>query len=163
MSDRIRQREACKSDVVHYMWKYFATAKAISYEALSSAKVSLSEHISYGLVLDIDEFFLDLSIKLPARRLKSIALEFTEYLPSSWWQMFKQQHFPAFLLRRFRVKRRSVRFEHDVDIDVSFPQHLMKLEGKRGVIHCSIDRSPGDVVKREKIKIEKEPKGAGND
>lgn len=50
----------------------------------------------------------------------------TVYYPADWWQAFKKQYFPAWLLKRFPVKMESVTISLDaIYPTVAFPRHHM--------------------------------------
>lgn len=51
---------------------------------------------------------------------KTITVEFTFRQPKTWWQHFKQEHFPAWLLRRFPVEYSFQTEKKTVEFDRTF-------------------------------------------
>lgn len=78
----------------------------------------------YGeMVLEIQKKFWG------EKRQKEIYVKFQK--PSSWWQHFKQECFPKFLLRRYPVKMQTITKEINIDRTYEFPDAYV--EGNRNL------------------------------
>lgn len=85
-------------------------------------------------VIDVDPDYYALKIKgfiwgYEERR-DSIVVNFD--IPLNWWQMFRESHFPKFLLKKWPIKKKKISKEVDVKTYGIFPKNNLVLENRLG-------------------------------